>query len=96
MAQFQVDSELVLVANSQVQATITKLQTEIETLHGQLTTLQDSWRGIAAESFQQLAMRWRTTATAVEHQLVEIGVALSTAASAYAEAEFANQRLFAN
>jgi ankyrin repeat protein len=30
MTQFQVDSELVLVANSQVQATIGKLQNEIE------------------------------------------------------------------
>ncbi|MEI6590775.1 MAG: WXG100 family type VII secretion target [Actinomycetes bacterium] len=96
MTQFQVDSELVLVANSQVQATIGKLQNEIEMLHSQLTSLQDSWRGVAAESFQQLALRWRTTATAVEHQLAEIGVALSTAATHYAEAEFANQRLFAN
>jgi WXG100 family type VII secretion target len=96
MTQFQVDSELVLVANSQVQATIGKLQNEIETLHSQLTSLQDSWRGVAAESFQQLALRWRTTATAVEHQLAEIGVALSTAATHYAEAEIANARLFAN
>ena len=96
MTQFQVDSELVLVANSQVQSTISKLQNDIETLHSQLSSLQDSWRGVAAESFQQLALRWRTTATAVEHQLAEIGVALSTAATQYSEAEFANQRLFAN
>jgi WXG100 family type VII secretion target len=86
MTQFQVDSELVLVANSQVQATIGKLQNEIEMLHSQLTSLQDSWRGVAAESFQQLALRWRTTASAVEHQLAEIGVALSTVATHYSSA----------
>jgi hypothetical protein len=53
------------------------LQTEVENLHSQLLSLQNSWRGSASDSFQNLALRWRTTASAVENQLGEIGQALS-------------------
>ena len=37
MAQIQVDSEHVLAANSTIQATIAKLQAEVDGLHVQLT-----------------------------------------------------------
>lgn len=94
MAQFQVDSEQVLAANAQINATISRLQGEVQNLHAQLQSLQGSWRGAAAESFQALANRWRTTAGAVDAQLAEIGVALSLAAQQYSDIEYANQRLF--
>jgi WXG100 family type VII secretion target len=94
MAQFQVDSEQVLAATGQVNATISRIQAEVSSLHNQLQSLQGSWRGAAAESFQALANRWRTTAGAVDTQLSEIGVALSFAANQYREIEYANQRLF--
>ena len=94
MAQFQVDSDQVLAANGQITATIGRLQSEVENLHNQLQSLQGSWRGAAAESFQALAARWRTTAGAVDAQLAEIGSALAMAASQYREIEYANQRLF--
>lgn len=93
MAQFQVDSEQVLAATGQINATISRVQAEVA-LHNQLQSLQGSWRGAAAESFQALANRWRTTAGAVDTQLSEIGVALSFAANQYREIEYANQRLF--
>jgi 6 kDa early secretory antigenic target len=94
VAQFSVDSDQVLAATDQINSTIARLQTEVQQLHAQLQSLQGSWRGAAAESFQALANRWRTTAGAVDAQLSEIGVALSLAASQYRDIEYSNQRLF--
>ena len=95
MTQFQVDSEQVLAANSAIQSTIGRVQSDIEALHAQLQALQDSWRGLAANQFQELAIRWHGTATAVQSQLGELGQALTLAAQQYDEIENANVRLFA-
>lgn len=94
MTQFTVDSEQVLAANVAIQTTISKLQTEVDTLHTQLLGLQSSWTGLAANSFQDLATRWRATAATVDQQLGELGNALAYAAQQYSEIEMANQRLF--
>ena len=94
MSQIQVDSEQVLLANSSIQATISKLQTEVDGLHAQLLRLQEVWRGSAANSFQDLVARWKITATTVDTQLGELGNALRIAAQQYSEIEAANQRLF--
>jgi early secretory antigenic target protein ESAT-6 len=89
-----VDSEEVLATNTVVQHTIEKLQGDVATLHNQLISLQSSWQGQAANSFQELAGKWRTTAGLVQEQLGEIGQALTVAAKQYAEIEAVNQRLF--
>jgi WXG100 family type VII secretion target len=94
MTIFRVDSEQVLAANNNIQATIGKLQTEVESLHAQLQSLEGSWQGVAASSFQELVRRWRLTANTVEQQLGEVGRALATAAHQYNEIEQANLRLF--
>lgn len=94
MTQFTVDSDQVLVANSAVQNSIQILNQEATALLGQLNSLQSSWTGLAASSFQELASRWRLTASQVENQLSDIGQALALAASQYSEIELANQRLF--
>jgi len=94
MSKFSVDSELVLAANTVIQSTISNIQGDVTALHGQLTGLQDSWQGQAANSFQELVGRWRTTANLVDQQLAEIGKALAFAAQQYSEIEQANQRLF--
>ncbi|MEY4060601.1 MAG: hypothetical protein RLZZ258_1019 [Actinomycetota bacterium] len=94
MTQFTVDSDQVLVANSAVQNSIQILNQEATALLGQLNALQSSWTGLAANSFQELASRWRVTASQVENQLSDIGQALALAASQYSEIELANQRLF--
>ncbi|MEN9715078.1 MAG: hypothetical protein RJA35_545 [Actinomycetota bacterium] len=94
MTRILVDSEQVLATNTVVQSTIDKLQTDVNTLHTQLVNLQSSWQGQAANSFQELASKWRTTATLVQQQLGEIGQALTTAAKQYQEIEAINQRLF--
>jgi len=94
MTRFLVDSEEVLAANTVVQSTIQKLQSDVDTLHTQLNSLQSSWQGQAANSFQDLAGRWRTTAGLVQQQLAEIGQALAIAAQQYSDIEATNQRLF--
>lgn len=94
MTIFRVDSEQVLAANNNIQATISKLQSEVELLHTQLQSLEGSWQGAAATSFQELVKRWRLTANGVDQQLGEIGRALTHAATQYQEIEAANLRLF--
>lgn len=94
MTQFTVDSEQVMAANSAIQNTINRLQAEVDTLHSQLINLNHSWTGLAANSFQELAARWRQTAAGVDAQLAELGNALALAASQYSEIEYSNQRLF--
>jgi 6 kDa early secretory antigenic target len=94
MTQFTVDSEQVWAANSAIQATITRLNSEVDLLHSQLVGLQSSWTGLAANSFQELTANWRATAATVDSQLAGLGHALATAANQYAEIELANQRLF--
>ena len=94
MTFFTVDSERIHAANSTIQATIQRLQSEVTNLHGQLGGLQESWQGVASNSFQELIFRWRISADALEQNLGQIGQALSMAASQYQEIEQANQRLF--
>jgi early secretory antigenic target protein ESAT-6 len=94
MTQFTVDSEQVWAANATIQSTITRINQEVEALHGQLLGLQSTWTGLAANSFQELATHWRATSATVEAQLGALGTALATAANQYAEIEMANQRLF--
>jgi len=94
MTIFRVDSEQVLAANHTIQATISKLQSEVELLHSQLQSLEGSWQGAAATSFQDLVRRWKLTANGVDQQLGEIGRALTHAATQYQEIEAANLKLF--
>jgi WXG100 family type VII secretion target len=94
MTHFSVDSEQVLAANITIQATISRLQLEVDNLHNNLQGLQSSWQGVAANSFQDLVGRWRITATTVQQQLGEVSTALAFAAKQYSEIEQANVRLF--
>jgi WXG100 family type VII secretion target len=94
MTIFRVDSEQVLAANLNIQVTIGKLQSEVESLYAQLQSLEGSWQGAAATSFQELVKRWRLTANNVEAQLGEVGQALALAAQQYSDIEQANLRLF--
>jgi WXG100 family type VII secretion target len=94
MTHFSVDSEQVLAANATIQSTISRISSEADTLLAQLQNLQSSWTGVAANSFQDLVIRWRATASTVDSQLGELGTALGIAAAQYAEIEYSNQRLF--
>lgn len=94
MPYFQVDSERVLAANATISQSISRLNSEVATLHSQLASLQDSWQGTAANSFQELMLRWKQSSDQLEQNLSQIGQALALAAQQYSDAEAANQRLF--
>ena len=95
MTTFQVDSEAVLSTTGAVRASIERIQAEVSGLHGQLTTLQGSWSGQAANAFQSVIVEWRTTQQRVEENLASINQALTMAGQQYAEIEAVNTRLFA-
>ncbi len=94
MAQFFVDPNRIHDGNAQIQLTISRLQQEITSLQSQLMAMQDSWQGIASNSFQELFQRWKVTSDLVDTQLGQLGQALALAANQYSETEMANQRLF--
>lgn len=94
MTQYQVDSEAVIAATSSARASVGRIQAEVSGLHGQLTALQGSWTGQAANAFQAVVADWRTVQERVEESLSAIGHALGQAAQQYAEIEASNARLF--
>ncbi len=94
MTQFFVDPNRIHDGNAQIQLTISRLQQEITSLQSQLMAMQDSWQGIASNSFQELFQRWKVTSDLVDTQLGQLGQALALAANQYSETEMANQRLF--
>ena len=94
MTHFSVDSDQVVAATASINQTLAKVVADHDLLLGQLTSLQSSWTGSAASSFQELVVRWRQTSSTVENQLAEIAAALALAASQYVDIEMSNQRLF--
>lgn len=94
MTRYQVDSEAVISATGAVRSSITRIQSEVAGLHGQLTNLQSSWTGQAASAFSGVVAEWKTTQQRVEENLAAINQALTHAGQQYAEIEAANARLF--
>ena len=95
MTRYQVDSEAVLSATGAVRSTISRIQSEVGGLYGQLTQLQSSWTGEAATAFSGVVADWKATQQRVEENLAAINQALTHAGQQYAEIEAANARLFA-
>ena len=94
MTRYQVDSEAVLSATGAVRSTISRIQSEVGGLYGQLTQLQSSWTGEAATAFSGVVGDWKATQQRVEENLAAINQALTHAGQQYAEIEAANARLF--
>ena len=95
MTRYQVDSDAVLSATGAVRASITRIQSEVASLHGQLTNLQASWTGQASTAFAGVVTEWKATQHRVEENLESINQALTFAGQQYADIEAANARLFA-
>ncbi len=94
MTRFTVDSDAVDSAAASITATVSRLQGDVTSLHGQLDALQGVWTGAAAIAFQGVVQQWRTTQTSVEQVLASIDRALRVAGQQYVETELANARLF--
>lgn len=94
MTFITIDSEAVASAATSVAANISRLQSEVVTLHTQLTTLQSSWQGPASLAFQNVVAAWHRTQIQVEHDLSAMTAALGQAARHYAEIDSATMRMF--
>lgn len=94
MTRYTVDSDAVSSAAASITGTVSRLQSEVAALHGQLDALQGVWTGSAAIAFQGVVQQWRATQTSVEHVLESIDRALRVAGQQYIETELANARLF--
>ena len=94
MTRYQVDSDEVLGTSAAVRGYISRIQAEVNGLHGQLVNLQSSWTGQASTAFQSLATDWKATQFRVEENLAAINQALTQAGQQYAEIEASNARLF--
>lgn len=93
--RFAVDSAEVAQAAALTRASAAAVHTEVTAMMAHLLALQGSWTGSAAAAFGDLAQRWRATQSQVESMLEQISLALDTAATAYADAESTNARMFA-
>lgn len=94
MTRFQVDSEAVIGATHAIRNSMSRIQSEVSGLNGQLGALQGSWSGQAATAFQTVVSDWRATQLRVEESLAAINQALTVAGQQYADIEAANARLF--
>lgn len=94
MTNFSVDSDALASSSRQVQATIDRLRTDVNSMQSGLVALADIWRGSASSNFQVLVTDWRTTQAKVEESLDSINRALAFASTQYAETEEANTALF--
>lgn len=94
MTQYQVDSEAVFSATGAIRASGERIQTEVSSLVSQITALQGSWSGQAANAFHSVVSDWRATQQRVDESLAALNQALTRAGQQYAETEQANVRLF--
>jgi early secretory antigenic target protein ESAT-6 len=94
MTVFHVDSEAVAHASTAAQATISRISSEVASLHTHLTNLQGSWSGSASEAFQVVVGQWHHTAARIDESLTSISQALNLAAQQYTEIESATANMF--
>ena len=94
MTRYQVDSDAVLVATSNIRSTMGRIQGEVSGLLSQLTALQGSWTGSAAAGFQTVLNDWKLTQQRVDESLGMLGAGLDRAGQQYADVEAQNARLF--
>ncbi|MCR1160935.1 WXG100 family type VII secretion target [Paenarthrobacter sp. UW852] len=94
MSVISVDTEMLQLKSDNVRGTIDRISSDVHTMKRGLEELQATWKGTAAANFQSLVLEWSLTQSKVEASLASITVALSTAASNYAEVEQGNTQRF--
>ncbi|UVI35453.1 WXG100 family type VII secretion target [Brevibacterium spongiae] len=92
---FEVDAERVQSAATATAGTSRNLVSESDTMLRNLLSLQECWRGSAAQNFQAVINQWESAQKQLMESLNSIHGALNTAARQYDEVESANSRLFA-
>ena len=94
VTRYHVDSDAVLAATAQAKTTISRVQSDLQSLTHSLHSLQASWGGHASTAFQSVFEQWRQTQVSVEGQLIALTEALGQAGRHYGELEAQNARLF--
>lgn len=94
MAVFQIDTSDLLAKSQNVEATLGRIQSDVNMMEGQLRQLQETWKGSAAGAFQEVLTQWRSTQAQVEQSLASVRQAMASASSQYEETESANTRIF--
>ncbi|BDA64008.1 MULTISPECIES: WXG100 family type VII secretion target [Actinomyces] len=94
MATFTVDTVAVADTATRARTRIATIQTEVDGMHSDITTLQASWTGSASDSMGVCASDWRVTQLQVQANLDQISLALDQAATSYDDAETTNAGRF--
>ena len=94
MATFTVGTVAVADTAARARTRIATIQTEVDGMQGDITTLQSSWSGAASESMAICASDWQVTQLQVQANLDQISLALDQAAVSYDDAETANAGRF--
>lgn len=94
MAVFQIDTGDLMSKSTTVESTLSRIQSDVGAMEGQLRQLQETWKGSASFAFQDVLTEWRSTQAKVEQALASVRQAMSAASSQYEETEQANTRMF--
>ncbi len=94
MSVYSVDTAAVADTATRVRGRIATIQTEVDAMQADLTTLQSSWTGAASTSMAGCASDWHLTQLQVQSSLDDIGSALDQSALSYEDAENTNNGRF--
>ena len=94
MAQFIVDSEVIVSKSAQAKAHVASITAEVNGMTASLQDLQSSWTGSASTNFQGVLDKWRATQRQVEESIAQINEALSRAGVNYSDTEQSNASMF--
>lgn len=94
MSVFEVDSNRVLSTAATAARSVAVLGGEVDALLHHLRTLNECWRGSAAQNFTAVVDDWEGVQRRVHESLDSIKEALQVAGRQYTEVEEANTRLF--
>jgi WXG100 family type VII secretion target len=92
--QFQVDTERIQAAASDIARISAEIDGHVTAMMGRLTGLQDAWTGNASARFQGVVGEWQGTQKQVRAALDNIGSVLAAAGAHYAETEAQTLRMF--
>lgn len=92
---FQVDADRVTSTAHATQSNVSALYSEANTMLRNLLSLEECWKGAAAQNFHSIVNQWEGAQRQLFESLNSIQTALGTAARQYEEVESANTRLFA-
>lgn len=94
MAIFQIDTADLSAKAGTVEATLSRIQSDVSSMEGQLRQLQETWKGSASLAFQDVLTQWRSTQVQVEQSLASVRQAMAMASQQYEDTEQANAQIF--